>query len=162
MKTTIRRILTLSTVAGLVALGGATLTATPARAGLGERIERHIERHERLHRRVARHVRRHVEHVDRDIRHDARHRSDRGRFERRRERFDVPLRIGRGHVDFYRPYFRGTRWYGPHHHRHAVYLFPVWDGARWVERPHVYCDGALWIERPIGPPRPRLHVHIDF
>ncbi len=62
----------------------------------------------------------------------------------RHNRFVVPQRIGRKHFANYRPYYERNVYFRPHRHQHSLFLFPVFNGYRYVMRPHYYCEGELY------------------
>jgi hypothetical protein len=73
-----------------------------------------------------------------------------------RRLLEVPRTIHRAHVNSFRSFSRGTSYYAPHRHHHAVYHFPVYAGSRVVYRPYYYCNDALFIGG--GVPVPRIVV----
>jgi len=62
----------------------------------------------------------------------------------------APVSIHPRAIAYYEPWLAGRMWFGPHHHDHAVYRFPVYGPTGVVDVPHVYCDGALYHD-PYGP-----------
>jgi hypothetical protein len=77
-------------------------------------------------------------------------------------RFVIPARLDRREHRRLAPYSRGSVWYAPHRHRHAVYSFPVRFDGVWVERPHYYCEGALYERARIRYDGPRISFRIGF
>jgi hypothetical protein len=72
---------------------------------------------------------------------------------------ELPRAIHRAHVDAFRSFYRGQAYYGPHHHYHAVYRYPVYGAAGHVYyRPYSYCNDALFIAG--GVPVPRIVVSV--
>src|SRR5262249_8583681 len=43
-----------------------------------------------------------------------------------RKVLEIPRSIHQAHVDAFRAFYRGNVFYGPHHHYHAVYRYPVY------------------------------------
>ena len=55
----------------------------------------------------------------------------------------VPRAIAHGHHGWYDPYYAGSAYYGPHHHVHYTYRFPVYVGQTVVYRSYAYCGDSL-------------------
>lgn len=113
--------------------------ATPAEANdrrPRHRIEHGHQRHHAHHRQFDRYDHRAFRH-ERSFRYD---------------RFDIPHRIRHDRRDVYRSYREGSVYFAPHHHRHAVYVFPVRFGHGWGFREHFYCEGDLFLD----------HGRVDF
>ena len=83
------------------------------------------------------------------------------------KRFVVPHRIV--HASTYAPYYSGQVWYGPHHHAHPVYAFPVYSAYGVAYQPHYYCGPEVFVAAPgyaydahYYDRRPRVSVGIQF
>src|SRR5262245_17928552 len=63
---------------------------------------------------------------------------------------------------YYRPYYTASRYYGPHHHYHAAYAFPVYVDGGVVVRPYSYCGDAIFYPAPYVAPVPRLAFGVTF
>ena len=115
--------------------------ATPAEA--------HGRRDPQRHRVEHRHQRQHKQHKQFD-RHD--HRANRHDRSFRHDRsgkhhgFDIPHRIHDDRRRAYRPYYERSVYFAPHHHRHAVYRFPVRVGHGSGFREHFYCNDELFLD----------------
>src|SRR5215471_8110600 len=46
---------------------------------------------------------------------------------------------------FYHPYYAGHVYYGPHHHYHSVYQFPVYANGAVVYQPYNYCGNHIFV-----------------
>jgi hypothetical protein len=75
-----------------------------------------------------------------------------------RRLLEIPRAIHRAHVDAFRSFSGGRVYYGPHHHYHSVYNFPVSYGGRVSYRPYSYCNDSLFIGA--GVPVPRIVVNV--
>lgn len=71
----------------------------------------------------------------------------------------VPRTIA-GHGGYYQPYYGGRVYYGPHHHYHAYYNFPVYVGGAVAYRPYYYCGDSLFINGAVA--LPHLAFGINF
>ena len=60
----------------------------------------------------------------------------------------VPRAIAHGHHGWYDPYYAGSAYYGPHHHVHYTYRFPVYVGQTVVYRSYAYCGDSLYVPAP--------------
>jgi hypothetical protein len=74
----------------------------------------------------------------------------------------APIVLRHASVQAYAPYYRGSVYFEPHGHHHAVYHFPVRTGYGYAPyTPHHYCRGTL-----VGPPvvvePPRLSIRLSF
>ena len=54
----------------------------------------------------------------------------------------------------FRPYFSGRVYYGPHHHYHTAYQFPVFVNGVVAYRPYYYCGDQVFVSTAF--PLPRL------
>ena len=61
----------------------------------------------------------------------------------------VPRVVVHGHRGWYDPYYAGSAYYGPHHHAHYTYRFPVYVGQTVVYRPYAYCGDSLFVPAPV-------------
>jgi hypothetical protein len=59
----------------------------------------------------------------------------------------------------YRQYYYGRAYYGPHHHYHVVYRYPVWVGGRTVYRPYAYCGDRLFVRATV--PLPQIVIAVN-
>ncbi|PYQ10436.1 MAG: hypothetical protein DMH00_11310, partial [Acidobacteria bacterium] len=72
----------------------------------------------------------------------------------------VPQRIYVENRTYYRPFFAGRHFYGPHQHYHATYRFPVVVNGVVVYRPYSYCGNHLFVTASV--PLPRLAFNLVF
>ena len=72
--------------------------------------------------------------------------------------FDLPRQIHEAHRAAFGALFGGRMFYGPHHHYHAIYRFPVFVGGRVITRPYTYCNDSLFIGA--GEPLPPLAIDV--
>lgn len=56
--------------------------------------------------------------------------------------------------------YGGRRYYGPHHHYHAIYRFPVLVGGVVTYRPYTYCNDALFVTASV--PLPQVAIGFNF
>lgn len=56
----------------------------------------------------------------------------------------IPMEIHREHMQDLAYFLSGDSYYGPHHHNHATYNFPVWIDGEVYYRPYSYCNGRLY------------------
>lgn len=56
----------------------------------------------------------------------------------------IPMEIHREHMQDLAYFLSGDVYYGPHHHNHATYNFPVWIDGEVYYRPYSYCNGRLY------------------
>ena len=123
--------ITLAAATFLFALALATPAEAHGRRDRQHRVEHQYHRQQTHHRQFDRYDHRAYRH-DRSFRH---------------HRFDIPQRLHDDRHHMYRPYYEGTVYFAPHHHRHAIYRFPVTVGRGPVFREHFYCDGELFLDR---------------
>jgi hypothetical protein len=74
----------------------------------------------------------------------------------------------------YRPYYAGPVYYGPHHHMHVTYRFPVFVNGVVTYRPYTYCGDDLFVPPvvvgpayvaappPVVQPLPHLAIGFSF
>jgi hypothetical protein len=72
----------------------------------------------------------------------------------------VPRTIIVGQRGYYQPYYSGRVYYGPHHHYHAAYRFPVYVGGSVVYQPYYYCGDSLFVGGAVA--LPHLAFGINF
>jgi hypothetical protein len=72
----------------------------------------------------------------------------------------VPRRIIYRDVRAYSPWYGGTVWYGPHHHAHAIYRFPVYVNGAVVYQPYTYCGEDVFVGAGVALPRVALDVQL--
>ena len=72
----------------------------------------------------------------------------------------VPRRIYVENRSVYQPYFLGRVYYGPHHHYHSTYQFPVYVNGFVAYRPYAYCGDQIFISA--SAPLPRLAFNVTF
>src|SRR5262245_3411407 len=72
----------------------------------------------------------------------------------------VPRTIVVAQRGYYQPYYGGRVYYGPHHHYHAYYRFPVYVDGVVAYRPYYYCNDALFVSG--GAVLPHLAFGINF
>ncbi|MFQ5669223.1 MAG: hypothetical protein ACE5HD_01735 [Acidobacteriota bacterium] len=141
-------------VAGLLVFSGIFLPA-PALAGSNHRVHGHFDRHG--HHGAARHRGHHV-----SASHPAESVHGHARVGNHHERFEAPRHIVRGEVEFYNPYYRGRVYYGPHHHYHPVYAFPVYTTYGAVYYANYYCDGRYYGRGSVAYHSPRFSISVGF
>ena len=56
----------------------------------------------------------------------------------------IPMEMHREHMQDLAYFLSGDVYYGPHHHNHATYNFPVWIDGEVYYRPYSYCNGRLY------------------
>jgi len=56
--------------------------------------------------------------------------------------------------------YAGRSYYGPHHHYHTVYRFPVLVGGVVTYRPYYYCNDALFVTA--SAPLPQVAIGFNF
>ena len=64
----------------------------------------------------------------------------------------VPRSIVVEQRGYYQPYYSGRVYYGPHHHYHAAYRFPVYVGGSVVYQPYYYCGDSLFVGGAVALP----------
>jgi hypothetical protein len=74
----------------------------------------------------------------------------------------VPRRIYVEDRTYFRPYYTGGVYYGPHHHYHAAYRFPVYVNGGVVVRPYSYCGDEVFLAAPVVAPLPRLAFSFTY
>jgi len=73
----------------------------------------------------------------------------------------VPAFIRPAYVETYRPYYRGSVYYAPHQHSHALYTFPVYHDQILVRESRQYCRGEVFFAN--GPAHgPQFSLRIAF
>lgn len=72
----------------------------------------------------------------------------------------VPRRIDSRNRGYYQQYRAGRIYHKPHHHRHALYRFPVVVGGAIAYQPFYYCGDALFLSASVR--LPRLAISIDL
>jgi hypothetical protein len=76
--------------------------------------------------------------------------------------FAAPQVMRFGHAERSRPYYVGRAYYRPHHHRHAVYDFPVYRRGRYVYQRHYYCNARLYHRGHLAYAGPRVSLRVGF
>ncbi len=56
----------------------------------------------------------------------------------------IPEQILRENVRDLEVFLGGSEYYGPHHHNHLIYNFPVWIDGSFSYRPYTYCNDHLY------------------
>jgi hypothetical protein len=72
----------------------------------------------------------------------------------------VPRVIHLGGPGYYSPYLVGRAYYGPHHHHHARYRFPVYVNGAVVYRSYNYCGDNLFVAGAVT--LPHLAIGVQF
>ena len=70
----------------------------------------------------------------------------------------VPVFIRPAYVETYRPYYRGSVYYAPHGHVHALYTFPVVHDDVVVRESRQYCRGEVFVAGPGYGPHVSLRI----
>ena len=87
--------------------------------------------------------------------HDSHHDSWRGGWHGGHHGYvAIPRTIHYG--GWHAPYYSSSVYYGPHHHRHTVYRYPVWVDGAVVYRPYAYCGNHLFIAASV--PLPQIAI----
>jgi hypothetical protein len=82
---------------------------------------------------------------------------------------EVPRRMHGHYRSDFRYAYAGRTYYGPHHHYHAMYRYPVVVGGVVRYRPYYYCNDELFVTGYVPLPRvvvgvnirPGIHVYAD-